>query len=144
MGNPISPGKLNEGVWDPITAENLDQGGNPISAGNIHAGESHICRKPRWGGSHICRKPRWGDPISAANLEEGSHTYGKPDVGSHIYRNHRWGGGGDPISAGNPDGGDPISAGNLDCASHICRKPRWGWISYIQEARCGIPYLQET
>ena len=60
MGNPISPGKLNEGVWDPITAENLDQGGNPISAGNIHAGDP-ISAENLDG----------GDPISAGNLDGG-------------------------------------------------------------------------
>ena len=41
---------------------------------------------------------------------------------------------GDPISAGNLDSGDPISAGNRDgWGSHICRKPRWGEIPYLQE-----------
>ena len=61
----------------------------------------------------------------------GSHTYRKPDVGSHICRNPGvdpisagWGG---PISAGNLDAGDPISAEDLDAGgSHICIKPRWG------------------
>ena len=67
-------------------------------------------------GSQICSKPRWGgggDPITAGNLD-----------------------GEDPISARNLDkGGDPISAGNLDgrWGSHICRKPRWVEIPYLQE-----------
>ena len=42
--------------------------------------------------------------------------------GSHICKKPRWEGGG----------------------SHICWKPRWGEIPYLQEARCGILYLQET
>ena len=83
-------------------------------------GRSHTYRKPDVV-SHICRKPRWGggdpisagnldrgdpisagnldggNPISAANLDEGwgvFRTYRKPDVGSHICRKPRWGGGG--------------------------------------------------
>ena len=49
------------------------------------------------------------------------------------------GGWGDPISAGNLDSGNPISAGNLDGSGG-----GGGVIPYLQEAGCGIPYLQET
>ena len=53
-----------------------------------------------------------------------------------------------------PTWGGPKSAGNLDGGSHMCKNPRWadpisagnldGEIPYLQEARRGIPYLQET
>ena len=42
-------------------------------------------------------------------------------------------GGGGTIFAGKHDGGGPISLGNID-----------GGIPYLQVARLGIPYLQET
>ena len=101
-GDPISAGNLNR-WRHPISAGNLDWGvipflhatlmggipylqearcaipylqqtwGDPIFAGNLDDGRSHMCRKPSWAGrSHICRKPRWGgggDPISAGNLD---------------------------------------------------------------------------
>ena len=76
-------------------------------------------RETGWGG---------GVPISAKNLD----------------------GWGDPISAGNIDAGVPISAGNLDQGgSHICMKPRWNVIPYLQETYMGwggggITCLQET
>ena len=67
-------------------------------------GESHIYRKPRCGYPISAGNLDGGYPMSAGNLDGGkSHTYRKPDVGSHICRKP----GVDPISAGNLDGGIP-------------------------------------
>ena len=62
------------------------------------------------------------NPISAGNLDGGWGTLNLQETymgGSHMCRKSRW--------------RDPISAGNLDAE-----------IPYLQEARRGIPYLQET
>ena len=45
--------------------------GDPISAGNLDAGGSHICRKPRWGDPISAGNLEGGDPISAGNLDGG-------------------------------------------------------------------------
>ena len=117
---------------------------DPISAGNLDTGGSHICKKNTWGNPISAAKPRWGDPISAANLDGGGGGGDSVPTGSQMWNpisegnlNGR-GGGGDSISAGNPDGWDPISAGNL----HGGR----GLIPYLQETfdGGGFPYLHET
>ena len=74
-----------------------------------------------------------------------SHTYRKPDVGSHICRKPRWGGGGGIPYLKETQIGDPISPVTLDRReSHICRKPSLGHPISAGNLDVGIPYLQKT
>ena len=119
-GDPISAENLHGGA-DPLSAGNLDGGRDLISAGNLDLG-SHTYRKPRCGGDRKPTRSHMRNPISPGNLHRG---WGIPNL-QETYM-------GESHMCRKPRGRDPISTGNLDVE-----------IPYLQEARRGIPYLQET